>query len=102
MWEIDHLMPGRDMADPGAFKVRTLDLTFMALRHTAVTRLAEAECDTQLISAISGHSLATVQSILERYMVRTSKMARLAFGKRLAAEGIATPSPPGNQEAGQG
>jgi integrase len=91
-FEVDHLMPGRDMADPDAFKVMTMDLTFMALRHTAVTRLAEAECDVQLIAAISGHAQATVLSIIERYMVRTTKMARLAFGKRMEAEGIGAPA----------
>jgi len=87
-FEVDHLAPGRDMADADAFTVRMLDLTFMQLRHTAVTRLAEAECDVQLIAAITGHAQATVLSIIERYMVRTAKMARLAFGKRMAAEGI--------------
>lgn len=86
-FEIDHLMPGRDMAHPDAFKVKMTSLTFMRLRHTAVTRLGEAECDDGLISTISGHSRATVSQILERYMVRTSKMARLAFGKRATAEG---------------
>ena len=38
--------------------------------------------------AITGHAQATVLTIIERYMVRTAKMARLAFGKRMAAEGI--------------
>ncbi len=91
-FEIDRLMPGRDMADADAFTERMLDLTFMQLRHTAVTRLAEAECDVQLIAAITGHAQATVLSIIERYMVRTAKMARLAFGKRMAAEGM-SPAP---------
>ncbi|MEI7710718.1 MAG: hypothetical protein WCI94_04750 [Rhodospirillales bacterium] len=86
VFEIDYLLPGRDMTDAKAFTVRMQDLTFMRLRHTAITRLAEADCDPQLISAISGHSLATVQHILERYMVRTAKMAKVAFGKRLHAE----------------
>ncbi len=39
-----------------------------------------------LIAAISGHTLASVTSILERYVVRTAKMARAAFAKRLEAE----------------
>ncbi len=86
-FEIDHLMPGRDPADPTAFVVKMTDLTFMQLRHTAVTRLGEAEVDQSLISTITGHSLATVGTILERYMVRTGKMARLAFGRRATAEG---------------
>jgi len=87
-FEIDYLMPGRDMTKPGAFVVRMEELTFMQLRHTAVTRLAEAECEIPLISTITGHSHKTVEQIIERYMVRTSKMARIAFGKRMTAEGL--------------
>ena len=83
---IDYLMPGRDMADPGAFTIRMEELTFMHLRHTAITRLAEAECDIGLITAISGHAQTTVQQLMERYMVRTATMARLAFQRRMDAE----------------
>ncbi|CAB4166551.1 Integrase, catalytic domain containing protein [uncultured Caudovirales phage] len=85
-FNVDHLMPGRSASDPNAFVVRMEQLTFMSLRHTAVTRLAEAGADNSLIATITGHSQATVQSIIERYMVRTAKMAALAFGKRVAAE----------------
>ena len=53
-------MPGRDMHDPQAFK----------------------------ISTVSGHSLVTINAILARYMVRTSKMATLAFQRRLDAEAV--------------
>lgn len=87
-FEIDHLMPGRDTLDPGAFTVRMEQLTFMALRHTGVTRLAEAECDNALIATISGHSEASVAGIIARYKVRTAKIARLAFQRRLDAEGL--------------
>lgn len=85
-YRIEHLMPGRDAADQDAFTVRTSELTFMQLRHTAVTRLGEAGCDPQLISTISGHALGSVTHILERYLVRTAVMARLAFQNRLNAE----------------
>lgn len=85
-FEVDYLMPGRDMADPDAFRIYTEDLTFMHLRHTAVTRLAEAGCDTPLISSVSGHAQASVQQIMERYMVRTAQMARVAFQRRIDAE----------------
>jgi hypothetical protein len=91
-FEIDYLMPGRDPTDPKAFMIAMKDLTFMRLRHTAVTRMGEAEVDTKLIATISGHSLATVDGILERYMVRTSKMAQLAFGQRAEAEGKGVPT----------
>ncbi len=88
-FEIDHLMPGRDMADPKAFQVRMQDLTFMQLRHTAVTRLAEAGCDTPLIASITGHSQDTVVALMRRYMVRTGELARQAFQRRLDAEAVA-------------
>lgn len=87
-FQVDYLMPGRNSSDAGAFTIRMEQLTFMQLRHTAVTRLGEAECDNSLIATITGHSQATVGTIIERYMVRTAKMAGLAFGKRLAAEGL--------------
>lgn len=85
-FDVDYLLPGRCSNDPDAFRLMTLDLTFQHLRHTAVTRLAEAGCDTTLISAVSGHSQETVAAIMKRYMVRTDSMARLAFQKRQAAE----------------
>ena len=79
------------MADPDAFFIRMEQLTFMHLRHTAITRLGEAECAVGLISAISGHAQATVQQLMERYMVRTATMARLAFQRRMDAEQPAAP-----------
>ena len=85
-FDIDVLLPGRDSADPDAFKVRMLDLTYMRLRHTAVTRLAEAGCTAEEIAGITGHSLTTVTQILSRYLVRTASLARTAFQKRLDAE----------------
>lgn len=87
-FEVEYLLPGRDMTDPDAFLVRMEDLTFQVLRHTAVTRLGEAGCELQQISAVTGHSIATVAHLMRAYMVHTAKMARLAFGKRMAAEGI--------------
>ena len=83
---VDYLLPGRDSSAPDAFVVHMRDLTFMRLRHTAVTRLAEAECEPGLIASITGHSQATVVQLMARYMVRTAKLARVAFGKRLEAE----------------
>jgi len=66
--------------------VETKDLQFMHLRHTAVTRLGEDEVDETLIAAVTGHTLTSIHQILERYLIRTSKMARLAFQKRLDRE----------------
>jgi integrase len=63
-------------------------LIFKDLRHTAVTRLAEAGCTTPEIASITGHSLKTVESIIDRYLIRTAKMARNAFTKRAEAEKV--------------
>ena len=51
-------------------------MRFSHFRYTAVTRLAECGCSTPLISAITGHALKSVDTILERYLVRTREMAR--------------------------
>jgi hypothetical protein len=85
-FEIDYLLPGRDMEDGDAFRLYIGELQFMHLRHTAITRLAEAGCGPELIASISGHSLKTVHQILERYMVRTAEMAETAFTMRMAKE----------------
>jgi hypothetical protein len=64
------------------------DLRFMELRHTAVTRLHEAEVSPLGISGITGHTEASVQAMCDKhYLVRTAKAAEGAFRKRLAAEG---------------
>jgi hypothetical protein len=99
-FELDYLLPGRDMEDPNAFTVSMLDLTFMHLRHTAITRNGEAGCDDALISSISGHALASINTILARYMVRTAEMARGAFQKRMDAEGIISEA--GEQKEAEG
>ncbi len=104
-FDVDYLMPGRNSTDPDAFRIFVDELQFMHLRHTAVTRLAEAGCDDELISQITGHSPNTVKEILKRYLVRTRKLARIAFQKRLDAEGISPPAPvlqlPAPKESGQ-
>ena len=86
VFESDYLLPGRDMTAPDAFHVHAQELTFMNLRHTAATRLAEAGCTAELISAITGHELGSVTAILKRYMIRTASMARVAFQTRLDSE----------------
>lgn len=57
-----------------------------ALRHTAVTRLAEAGCEIPQIAAVTGHSLAQAAAIVDRYMTRTRKLGDQAGAKRLAEE----------------
>ena len=56
-------------------EVATADLQFMHLRHTAVTELAIAGCTTLEIAGITGHTIQSVNQILERYLVRTSDLA---------------------------
>jgi hypothetical protein len=85
-FEIDYLLPGRDAEDADAFRLYIGELQFMHLRHTAITRLAEAGVPAEKIAAISGHSLRTVQLILERYLIRTAEMAGSAFEMRLMKE----------------
>lgn len=63
-------------------------MIFKNLRHTAITRLAEAGCTPQEIAAISGHTLKSVEVIIDRYNIRTQKMARNALEKRAAAEKV--------------
>lgn len=101
-FEVDYLVPGREANAADAFILYVEDLQFMHLRHTAVTRLGEAEASDELISVITGHAPASVKQILQRYLVRTKKLARLAFQKRMDAEGIATtlPTPATKEEGG--
>jgi integrase len=67
-------------------------LTFQDLRDTAVTRLALAQCSLAEIAAITGHSLASITTIVKHYLVLQPEMADAAIGKLAAwieKEGIA-------------
>ncbi len=58
------------------------DLTFHDLRGTAVTRLALAGCTIPEIAAITGHSLKTVEAILdEHYLSRDPRLGESAIRK---------------------
>lgn len=57
------------------------DLHFHDLRGTAVTMLAEARCTVPEIAAITGHSLKTVNTIMEKYLSRTRALAEAAIEK---------------------
>lgn len=77
----------KEIRDAGAKDEPSLaGMIFKNLRHTAVTRLAEAECTIPEIASITGHSLETVEVILDTYLIRTRKMAGNALRKRAAAE----------------
>lgn len=56
---------------------------FMHLRHTAVARLAEAGCELAEIAAITGHTLTSCTQIIDRYLVRTERLAERAFQRRM-------------------
>jgi integrase len=56
-------------------------LTFHDLRGTAVTGLSEAGCTSQEVATITGHSLGEVQTIIDRYLKRTDKLAVAAIAK---------------------
>lgn len=62
------------------------DLIFKDLRHTAITRLAEAGCSELEIAAISGHKIQGGAAIIDRYNVRTRQLAERAFQRRIDFE----------------
>jgi integrase len=65
------------------------DLTFHDTRGTAVTRLALAGCEIPEIATITGHSLKTVQEILDKhYLNRDVRMAESAIMKLEVSKGI--------------
>lgn len=55
------------------------DLHFHDLRGTAVTMLSEAQCTPQMIATITGHSLKSVEAILDKYLARTRHLAVAAI-----------------------
>jgi len=61
-------------------------LQFQHLRHTAVTRLAEAGVSIAQIAAVTGHTEASIMTIISIYKIRTRKMAERAFDRRLEVE----------------
>jgi integrase len=56
-------------------------LHFHDLRGTAVTRLSEAGCNAQEIAPITGHSIDSVEKIIDRYCAKTDKLASNAIAK---------------------
>lgn len=86
-FDVDYLVAGHDADGELAMRVQVPELQFMHLRHTAITRLAEAGVPPQQIAAITGHTLKSCIGILDQYQVRTGKLAREAFRRRLEHEG---------------
>lgn len=75
--------PQIDLPDGSSLRVEELE--FRHLRHTAVTEMANAGCTTIEISGVTGHTIASVDAILERYVVKSSALATNAAAKRLAS-----------------
>lgn len=69
--------------DAAQKRPRLAGLQFMTLRHTAVVRMAEAGSELPEIASVTGHSLKSVETILEHYLVRTRKLAKSAFARRM-------------------
>jgi hypothetical protein len=63
--------------------IRLDTLQFRDLRRTCVVTLGELGLDDAAISAITGHTLATIKKILETYMPRTEAMAARAIVARI-------------------
>jgi hypothetical protein len=85
-FEVDYLPAGVDADSPDAFTIATAELQFMHLRHTAIVRHKEAGSDIADIAALSGHSLVTVNQVIEHYLVRTGTMVASVLERRLARE----------------
>lgn len=62
-------------------------LTFMRLRHTVVTMLYRAGASVPEIASITGHTIVSVNNIIERYGIRDEITAGNAIQKRLDREG---------------
>jgi integrase len=55
------------------------DLHFHDLRGTAITMLSEAGNTPQQIAAVTGHSIRTVDTIIEKYLARTRHLSDAAI-----------------------
>ena len=60
-------------------------LKLRSLRHSAVLNFARAGCTIPQIASVTGHSLVTVHTILERYLPRDPVLAAQALALRAEA-----------------
>jgi len=77
-WKADHF---RHLWRERTCAARLDGLQFRDLRRTAITHLAAAGCTTFEIAAVSGHSYATIQEMLDIYAPRRREDARAAIVK---------------------
>jgi integrase len=68
-------------------RVPTAWLTMRVLRHTCITALHDAGCVREQIRAITGHTIASINEVLDRYTKLTADQAGAALAKRLDHEG---------------
>lgn len=68
--------------DPLVAAGRGRRLVLRALRHSCVVQLARAGCDIPEIASITGHTIASVHSILQHYLPRDNQLAWSAQAKR--------------------
>jgi hypothetical protein len=78
--------PGDPMRIPTAW------LTMRVLRHTCITTLYDAGCVREQIRAITGHTIASINEVLDRYTKLTADQAGAALAKRLEHKGISVRS----------
>lgn len=81
---VDFLRKGATEADV----VETWELQFRYTRHTMIVRSYEAGVPAENIAALSGHTRAQVNQVVEHYLVRTTEMAADALDQRLAYETV--------------
>ena len=56
------------------------------LRQTCITALHDAGCVREQIRAITGHTIASINEVLDRYTKLTADQAGAALERRLAHE----------------
>jgi hypothetical protein len=67
-------------------RVPTAWLTMRTLHNTCITALQDAGCVREQIRAITGHTTASINEVLDRYTKLTADQAGAALERRLAHE----------------
>jgi len=75
---------GVDPSDP--LRLPTRKLTMRTMRHTCITLNHDAGVPRELIRAITGHELDTIDEVLKCYAAVTADQAATALSIRLAHE----------------
>lgn len=74
------------LLDHDPMRLPTGELTMRTLRHTCITALHDAGASREQIRSVTGHSLKTIDEILDRYTKLTVDQSSAALGKRLEWE----------------